>query len=241
MGLYRDQGVVLRTMRFGEADRIITIFAQDRGKLRAVVKGARKTKSRFGARLAPFSCVDVQLYEGRGELHTVSQAELIRSHTSISSIYDAYLCGQVMCEAVDRVLPDQTPNPQLYRLLLAGLCALEGHVAAGVVPHALRCAFLLKLLGVSGVGPQLRACVHCGETTGLCSFAVFDGGVVCSSCRRASDPGVSAKGISLLRMMWQTPLAEMPDVHTGEVDGLVSKALEYYLDGRLRSLSFRSV
>lgn len=238
MGLYKDHGAVLRTMRLGEADRIVTILTHDHGKVRAVVKGVRKTKSRFGARLDPFGHVDLMLWEGRGELHTVSQAELVASYADLRRDYEAYAAGQLMCEATDVVAPDSEPNPRLLRLLLAGWRALAGRVQAGLeVPHVLRSAYLLKLLGVTGFAPGLRNCMACGGEDGLSAFGVAAGGVLCSSCRTPSDVGLEPGSVRLLQHLWRTPLDDIGDVHAGEVDGIVARAAEYHLDRRLRSLA----
>lgn len=238
MGLYKDHGAVMRTMRLGEADRIVTILTHDHGKVRAVVKGVRKTKSRFGARLDPFGHVDLMLWEGRGELQTVSQAEIVASYADLRHDYDAYAAAQLMCEATDVVAPDSESNPRLLRLLLAGWRALAGHVRAGTeVPHVLRSAFLLKLLGVSGFAPGLRNCMACGGEDGLSAFGIEAGGVLCSSCRSPSDVGLAPESVRLLQDLWRTPLDAIVDVHAGEVDGIVARAAEYHLDRRLRSLA----
>lgn len=238
MGLYKDHGAVLRTMRLGEADRIVTILTHDHGKVRAVVKGVRKTKSRFGARLDPFGHVDLMLWEGRGELHTVSQAELVASYADLRGDYEAYATAQLMCEATDAVAPDAESNPRLLRLVLAGWRAVAGHVRSGAeVPHVLRSAYLLKLLGVTGFAPGLRNCVACGGEDGLSAFGIDAGGVLCSSCRGPADVTLHPESVRLLQHLWRTPLDELADVHAGEVDGVVARTAEYHLDRRLRSLA----
>lgn len=240
MALYRDQGVVLRSMRLGEADRIVTLLTIGHGKVRAVAKGVRKTKSRFGARLDPFGHVDLLVYEGRGELHTVSQAELLASFAHIRADFDAYALGQVMCEAADKVAPDHEPNQRLVQLVLAGLRAVDTHAATGRgLPHAVRPAYLLKLLGISGFAPSLRHCAHCGGADGLSGFSLAEGGVVCSTCRQGSDVMLHPESVAFLQYLWATPLAEIGEAHPGEVDGLVQRAVEYHLERRLRSLELR--
>jgi len=240
--LYKDHGAVLRTMRLGEADRIVTLLTYDHGKIRAVVKGVRKTKSRFGARLEPFGHVDLLLYEGRSDLHIVSQAELITSFGGIRRDYEAFCCAQLFCEAVDVATPDADPNPRVVKLLLAGLQTLAARAeAATPIPHALRSAFLLKLLGVTGFAPSLRVCVACGGDDGLAAFSLDGGGVVCSACRGGGDVRLEPASIQLLQDMWRTPLDAIGDIHAGEVDGVIARVTEYHLDRRLRSLELGRV
>jgi DNA repair protein RecO (recombination protein O) len=237
--LYSDQGIVLRSTRLGESDRIVTLLTQSHGKVRAVVKGVRKTTSRFGGRLEPFSHVDLLMYEGRGELHIVSQAELIDAFAGLRHDFDAYAVAQVICEGADRTATEGEPNVRLVLLVLAGLRALAAHVEHGrPVPRTLRAAYLLKLLGVSGFGPTLNMCVACGGDSGLTGFSITDGGVVCGSCRRPPDPLVQPGTIELFRYMWCTPLADIvePASWSGEADVLVNRTVEYHLDRHFRSL-----
>ena len=241
MGSRRDTAVVLRTMRYCEADRIVTLLTLDGGKVRAVVKGVRRTKSRFGTKLDPFEHVGVQLWEGRGELQTVTQADLVESFAGIARDYDAYVCAQTMCEMVDATTPDHEPNERMAALLLAGLRSLAARVDDGRgAPHVLRPAFLLKVLGVSGFGPGLRHCVHCGGDEGLQAFSLPAGGVVCGACRAPGDASVDREGVLLLQHLWRTPLDALEPTGTGEIDGLVQRAVEYHLERRLRTLAART-
>lgn len=250
MAIFRDRGVVLRTMRYGEADRIVTLFAEAQGKQRAIIKGVRKTKSRFGARVEVFSHVDVLLYEGRSDLRIISQAELLDPFARIRDDYDAYTCAQIMCESVDKVAPDGERNVRLMTLLLAGLRSLDDLVDAGnAVPDIMGPAFLLKLLGVTGFGPGLRSCVHCGGTEGLSAFSFAEGGVLCRSCRAGGDVVIAPGTVELLRVMWSTRFGDLAGrgEHTctatagaadamGEAAGLVRRLAEYQLERPLRSL-----
>lgn len=241
MGSRRDTAVVLRTMRFREADRIVALLTHEGGKVRAVVKGVRRTKSRFATKLDPFEHVAVQLWEGRGELQTVTQAESVESFAGIARDYDAYVCAQTMCETIDATTPDHEPNERMLALLLAGLRSLSARVTDGRgAPHVLRPAFLLKVLGVSGFGPGLRYCVHCGGAEGLQAFSLAAGGVVCGACRAPGDVSVDAHGIALLQHLWRTPLDALEPTGTGDIDGLVQKVVEYHLERRLRTLATRT-
>ncbi|MCE7885833.1 MAG: DNA repair protein RecO [Actinobacteria bacterium ATB1] len=240
MGLYRDTGVVLRTFRLGEADRIVSLLTRDHGLVRAVVKGVRKTKSRFGARLDQFAHVDMQLWEGRGELRTVSQADLVAGHAAIRHDYDAYATAQTMCEATEHVAVEGLVNEQLRRMLLAGLATLDSRVSRGLaVPASLRPAFLLKLLGVTGFGPGLSSCVSCGGREGLSAFTFEDGGVVCGTCARPGDPRLDPGDVDVLGLLWTTRFDDMGELPTFGVDGLIQKAVEYHLERRLKTLCWR--
>lgn len=240
MGLYRDSAVVLRSFRLAEADRIVALFTREHGLVRAVAKGVRRTKSRFGARLDQFAHADLQLWEGRGDLQTISQAELITGHASIRHDYDAYALAQIMCEATEQVAVEGVTNDRLHRMLLAGLATLEARVAQGrPVPHSLRPAFLLKLLGVTGFAPGLSACVSCGGRAGLSAFSFDDGGLVCGTCAAAGTPRVDAADIDVLRALWETRFDDIDDVPTFGVDGLVQRVVEYHLERRLKTLRWR--
>ena len=155
MGLYRDEGVVLRTIRLGEADRIVTLVTRAHGKVRAVAKGVRKTKSRFGARLEPLSHVSLLLYEGR-ELDIVTQAESLDHFRAIRDDLDRLARASSMLEVVDQVAQEREPSPRLYQLLVGGLRAL----AASDNP-LVGAAFFWRLLSLEGAHPLLDQCAAC--------------------------------------------------------------------------------
>src|SRR5256714_5872335 len=178
MPLYKEQGVVLRRIKLAEADRIVTIMTQGSGKIRAVAKGVRKTTSRIGARLEPFTHVSLLLYRGRGSLDTVSQVEIIAAHRPLRSDYGLITAGEAMLEAVDKVAEEHERNLRLFLLLLSGLRALEGRPAD---PAAVAESFLLKLLSTSGFHPSLTSCAVCSAQAPEL-FASGQGGAVCSGC-----------------------------------------------------------
>ena len=157
---YKEQGIVLRSYKLGEADKIVTVMTQGSGKVRAVAKGIRKTKSRFGARLEPFTHVDLMLYRGRGSLDTVTQAEIIAPHMTIREDLARFAAGETMLEAVDRVAEEHERNVRLTLLLLAGCRALD---AAPADAAAVAESFMLKLLSLSGFHPSITACAVCGD------------------------------------------------------------------------------
>lgn len=233
MSLYRDTGVVLRTYKLGEADRIVVVMTAEHGKIRAVAKGVRKTKSRFGGRLEPLNHVSMLLYQGR-ELDIVSQVETIDSLRPLLGDLDRLTQGLALLEAVDQLAQDRGPAIHLYRMLVGALRTLEERPSPLVVP-----AFYWKLLAAEGVRPELDACVRCGETDGLVAFDMNEGGVLCRSCRRGSP--ISADALRLTRLVLDgglnDALAEPPSPATSEVAHLATAALEHVLERRLRSVA----
>ncbi|MGH9283398.1 MAG: DNA repair protein RecO [Acidimicrobiales bacterium] len=232
MGLYRDQGVVLRTIRLGEADRIITLVTQGHGKVRAVAKGVRKTKSRFGARLEPLSHVSLLLYEGR-ELDVVTQAESLDHFRAIRDDLDRVGRAASMLEAVDQVAQEREPSSQLYQLLVGALRAL----AAADAP-LVQAAFFWKLLSLEGAHPVLHQCATCGSAGELVAFDLAEGGALCRACRRGVP--ISPGALDLLRLILGGGLAEAlnrPHGRAGvELEHLANRSMEFHLERRLRSL-----
>ena len=232
-GLYKDEGVVLKTIKLGEADRIVTLFTRDHGKVRAVAKGIRKTKSRFGGRLEPPSHVELQLYQGR-ELDIVTQAETIDHFGALRDDYDRLSRAVSMLEAADQLSLEREPNPRLYQMLVRALRTLAERDAPLVVP-----AFFLKLLDLEGFRPQVEGCVACGTDEGLVSWAIEEGGLRCSAHRLGS--AVSPEAVAVVQRVLGgrlgEALSEPRSSVTAEVDHLAVKALEHHLERRLRSIS----
>jgi DNA repair protein RecO (recombination protein O) len=232
MSLYREHGIVLRTYKLGEADRIVVFVTRGHGKVRAVAKGVRKTKSRFGSRLEPGSHVALQLYEGR-ELDIVTQAESVDHFRAIRDDLDRLAGAQVMLEATDQVSQEHEPDARLYQLLLGALRTLAGSGRALVVP-----AFLLKLLAADGVQPLVEVCASCGEDTPLVAFDLGAGGLLCRSCR--SGIAVSPDAVALLQDVLggrlNAALAEPEGEATREVTHLATSAMEHHLERRLRTV-----
>jgi DNA repair protein RecO (recombination protein O) len=230
--LYREHGVVLRTIRLGEADRIVSIVTEGHGKVRAVVKGVRKTKSKFGSRLEPMSHVALQLYQGR-ELDIVTQAETVDHFRAIREDLDRLNRATSMLEVVDQVAQEREPSPRLYQMLVGGLRALAARDAPLLVP-----AFFWKLLALEGSQPLLDQCARCGALDDLVAFDLGQGGVLCRSCRQGVP--VSADALALVRRILGGDLTRVLDEPDGpavhEVRALASNALEYHLERRIRSL-----
>lgn len=232
MSLYRDEGIVLRTYKLGEADRIVVLLTRGHGKIRTVAKGVRKTKSRFGSRLEPTSHVALQLYEGR-ELDTVTQTESIDHFRAIRDDLDRLTKASCLLEAVDQLAQEREVNPRLYQMLLGALRALAAHDSALVVP-----AFFWKALAQEGYRPELDQCVSCGATEALVAFDVDSGGVLCRDCRRGS--ALSPEALELMRRILGgglgSALNEPVSSATHEVDQLATRAPEHHLERRLRSV-----
>ena len=231
MALYRDRGVVLRTYRLGEADRIVVIFTEAHGKVRAVAKGVRKTKSRFGARLEPTSHVALLLYEGR-ELDVVTQADSIDHHPTVRADLGRLAKATAVLEAVDHVAQDREPDANLYRMLVGALRALDRRDSPLLVP-----AFYWKVLAAEGVAPMVEACARCGATADLVAFDLAEGGVLCRSCRSGSP--ISPAALALLRRVLlgelNAALAEPVTPATHELEVLATTAFEAHVERRLKA------
>ena len=235
---YKEQGVVLRSAKLGEADKIVTIMTQGAGKVRGVAKGIRKTTSRFGGRLEPFTHVNLMLYRGRGSLDTITQAEIIAPHRAIRDDLALFAAGETMLEAVDRVAEEHERNVRLVLLLLSGLRSLEMRPTD---PAAVAESFLLKLLSVSGFHPSLTACAICGRTD-VQLFSAELGGAVCAGDAEPGAGHVSAAALSFLAALAVVDLADAgttaaPEPRTRkEARALLFGFAEYHLERRMKSI-----
>jgi DNA repair protein RecO (recombination protein O) len=251
VGQYRDDGIVLRTQDLGEADHIVTILTRRTGRVRAVGKGVRRTKSRFGARLEPFTHVDLQLHTGRS-LDYVTQAETVRAYGEpLAADYPRYTSGTAMLETAERFTPvEKEPALRQFLLLVGGLRAL-GEAAHD--PRLVLDAFLLRSLAVAGYAPALAECALCGAADpatdgaggaggaggGSRAFAIAAGGLTCRSCQPpgAATPSVHTIALmsALLRGDWaHADAAERR--HQVECSGLVAAYLQWHLEHSIRSL-----
>jgi DNA repair protein RecO (recombination protein O) len=238
MPLYKEQGIVLRSVKLGEADKIVSILTQGSGKVRAVAKGIRRTNSKFGARLEPLTHVSLLLYRGRN-LDTVTQAEIVSSFRGIRSDFGEIAAGETMLEAVDKVAEEHERNVRLFLLLLAGLRALESGPAD---PAAVAESFLLKLLSLSGFHPSLSACAVCGTPGPHPGFAAGQGGVVCGQCADHDAGPVSEPAVRWLDGLARADLLVAGDM-TPPLDvrregrAMLYGFTEYHLERRMRSLA----
>lgn len=237
MGLYRDEAVVLRTHKLGEADRIVTLLSRSHGRIRAVAKGVRRTKSRFGARLEPFSHVDIQLHEGRS-LDVVTQVESLSAFgAEFVDDYSYWTAGQAILETAERLTPEEhQPQTQQYLLLVGALRALAAkeHEADLILD-----AFLLRSLSVAGWAVSFAACVRCGLDGPHPYFHVPSGGALCSDCRIPGSVTPAPEVLDLLSALltgdWL--IADKSEIrHRREASGIVAAHLQWHLERGLRSL-----
>jgi len=228
---YRDTGVVLRTYNLAEADRIVVLLTAGHGKVRAVAKGIRKTKSRFGGRLEPLSHVSLLVREGRS-LDLVQQVETIDHFRAVREDLDRLTRGAALLEVCDQLAQEREPAPRLYQMLVGALRTLSSGASPMLVA-----GFQLKVLAQEGVEPQVEACVSCGAEGPLVAFDPSEGGTLCRACRRGV--AVSPEALELVRMVLggrlATALAAPASAATHEVEVLAAKAMEHHLERRLRS------
>jgi DNA repair protein RecO (recombination protein O) len=237
VGLYRDEGVVLRTQKLGEADRIITLLTRAHGRVRAVGKGVRRTRSKFGSRLEPFTHVDVQFYEGRS-LDVVQQAETLAHYGDrVVDDYPRYTAGTVMLETAERMTAEEKEPATQQFLLLVG--ALRTLADADHAPSLVLDAFLLRSLSVAGYAPSFEDCARCARPGPHPYVNVAAGGSVCASCRPPGSVAPARETLDLLVALltgdWVTADASDPRPRR-ETSGLVSAYLQWHLERGLRSL-----
>jgi DNA repair protein RecO (recombination protein O) len=238
VGLYRDEAIVLRTQKLGEADRIVTLLTRGTGRVRAVAKGVRRTTSRFGSRLEPFTHVDLQIAEGRS-LDVVTQAETLQPFGAhIGSDYERYTAGTVMLETAERlVVEDKEPALQQFLLLVGALRAM---CEVGRPPNQVLDSFLLRSLSVAGYAPTFEACARCGAEGPHRSFSPAAGGMLCSVCRVPGSASPAAETVALLGALlagdWVVVESSEPR-HRKEATGLVAAYLAWHLERGLKSLS----
>jgi len=240
----KTEAVVLRSLRFGEADRVLHLYTADRGRIGAVAKGIRKTKSRFGGRLEPLSHVELLLHQGSGELATVTGVHLLASHRRARE--DPYRLGVALvgAEAVLRLFGEQDANARVFAALvrfleLAGTLPSRAPAAAALDPLAL--GFQLKLLWLAGYQPHLGSCAECGGDDELVGFSPRAGGVVCRACGAGALPLAPATQVAVDALL-RRPLAEAGEVAPSDRSArealrLVTASYEYHGGFRLRTLT----
>jgi DNA repair protein RecO (recombination protein O) len=234
-GPLRTEAVVLRSMRFGEADRILHVYTPMRGRVGAIAKGVRRTRSRFGGRLEPFSRIDLQLHEGRSDLLTVTGADTIDANAGLRDDAGALDAANRACDAVARLFDSGEPHPEVFHLLCNELRLLGDD--PGMATLANQLAFRLKLLVAAGFGPQLSACASCGEREHLVGFSGAAGGVVCGACEASSfELDQAAHGFmveALGRPLAETPHAQLRELR--QVERAVTDLAEHHGHVRLRA------
>ena len=240
---------MLRSFRLGEADRVLHVYTADRGRVGAVAKGIRKTKSRFGGRLEPLSHVELMLHQGSGELQTVTGADLRSSHHETREDSYRLAVGLIGAEAMLKLFTEQEANERAFTALTRFLDRLDGipsraaelqrSVRPGLEPLVL--SFQLKLLWLSGYMPHLDGCVECGAAEGLVGYAPAAGGAVCRDCAGGSI-ALSPDGLRGIRTLVATPMADadaagLTDRAAREALALVTASYEHHGGFRLRTLS----
>lgn len=233
----KTEAVVLRSMRFGEADRILHLYTPGRGRVGAIAKGVRRSRSRFGGRLEPFSHVALVLYEGRSDLLTVTGADAIRPHARLRTDGAAIDAAARACDAVSRLFETAEPHAEVFHLLLRELALLDDGVAgASAATHANQLAFRLKLLLAAGLAPHLSACASCGEREHLSGFSGAAGGVVCTACEAGAFPlGEEAHGFMVASI--GRPLADAPQASERalrQAERAIGETVEHHAHLRLR-------
>lgn len=234
---YRDEAIVLRTHKLGEADRIITLLTAEHGQVRAVAKGVRRTSSKFGARLEPFSVVDVQAHRGRS-LDTITQVESLALHgDAIAADYDLYVAGTVIVEAAERLTADSDAAGHSQYLLLLG--ALHALAKRRHDPTLIRTSYLLRALALAGWAPSCYDCASCGAAGPHSAFSIAEGGAVCAACR---PPGAASPSPDAMALMGDLLSGDWAGAGRAaayarpEAAGLVSSYTQWHLERRLRSL-----
>jgi DNA repair protein RecO (recombination protein O) len=235
-GSFKTEAVVLRSIRYGEADRVVHLYSATRGRIGAIAKGSRRPKSRFGGRLEPFFRLNLVLYEGRSDLFTVTGASTVEGHPRLRSDGAALGAAGRACDAVLRLLDSGEANQPAYNLLCHYLALLDQDPAATSAPGS-ALAFRLKLALAAGFSPELASCVRCGEADHLAAFSGAAGGVVCASCEGEGFP-LSEEAHRFMVEALARPLAEAPPAErrvAAQADRAITETLEHHAHVRLRA------
>jgi DNA repair protein RecO (recombination protein O) len=233
-GSLKTEAIVLRSIRYGEADRILHLYTPHLGRIGAIAKGVRRARSRFGARLEPFFHVRLVLHEGRGELHTVTSADTIAAHGSLRERASTIDAAARACDALARLFETSEPHPEVFRLLANELALLSLDPAHGRPANGL--AFRLKLLLAAGIMPQLASCAGCGGSEEVRGFSAAAGGVVCGSCEAAAFP-LGEEAYHFLVAAVGKPLAQAPEASAlalRQAERAISETAEHHAHVRLR-------
>lgn len=230
---YRDEGIVLRTHKLGEVDRIVTVLTKNHGQIRAVAKGVRKTTSRFGAKLEPFMVADLQLYEGKN-LDTVSQAEQLANYgANIVADYSKYTAAMAIVEAAER-LTRENSSSQHYLLVLGAIRTLSN---LQLRSDQVLDSYLLRSLAISGWVPALDSCHTCSAEPTM--FSTHSGAVSCVDCRLPGSVNLQSVGLDHMRNLlsgdWERVTKASEQTRT-QVSGVVAAYLQWQIERGLKSL-----
>jgi DNA repair protein RecO (recombination protein O) len=234
-GSLKTEAVVLRSLRYGEADRILHLYTPYRGRLGAIAKGVRRTRSRFGGRLEPFFRLRLVLHEGRSDLLTVTSAETVEGYGRLRADGAALDSAARACDAVTRLFDTTEPHPGVFHLLCNELALLDA--SSDHASHANQLAFRLKLLLAAGFAPQLAACASCGEKEGLVGFSGAAGGVVCGACEASAFP-LDEDAHAFMTAALGAPLAQAPDAPPRalrQAERAIMETVEHHAHVRLRA------
>ncbi|HEV2060546.1 MAG TPA: DNA repair protein RecO [Solirubrobacteraceae bacterium] len=231
----KTEAIVLRTLRYGEADRILHLYTRQRGRMAAIAKGVRRAKSRFGGRLEPYFRLQMVLYEGRSELLTVTSADTITGHSRLREHGPALDSAARACDAIARLFETTDPHPGVFALLCNELALLDAHPQQAT--HENQLAFRLKLLLAAGLAPQLAACASCGEGDHLSAFSGAAGGVVCSACE-ATGFALGEEAHTFMTGALGAPLAEVPaagELALRQAERAIAETVEHHAQVRWRA------
>jgi DNA repair protein RecO (recombination protein O) len=239
-GPVKTEAVVLRSIRFGEADRILHVYTPHRGRVSAIAKGVRRARSRFGGRLEPFFRLRLELHEGRGEILTVTGAHTMDGYPRLREDAHALDAAARACDAVGRLFETAEPHPGVFNLLCRKLALLNERPGGATRAGALQ--FRLKLLHAAGLAPQLGACAQCGEPEHLVGFSGAAGGVVCGACEAGSFPlGEDAHGFMVQALGCALALTpDAPEQALSQAERAISETLEHHAHLRLMPAVARS-
>ncbi|MFN2616371.1 MAG: DNA repair protein RecO [Thermoleophilaceae bacterium] len=236
-GSFKTEAVVLRSIRYAEADRVLHLYTADRGRVGAIAKGVRRVRSRLGGRLEPLARVRLVLHQGRGELCTITQVDTVHPHAALRERRDSLERGVQACDAVLRLFDSTESNSPAYNLLCNQLALLDADPASAGRAQAL--AFRMKLLLAAGFAPELSSCATCGEAEDLVGFSPSAGGVVCGGCEAGSFP-LGQEAHAFLAQALARPLVEAPSAAEGalrQADRAIAETLEHHAHVRLRRVA----
>jgi DNA repair protein RecO (recombination protein O) len=231
----KTEAIVLRKLRYGEADSILHLFTREQGRVGAIAKGVRRSRSRFGGRLEPFFRLELMLHEGRGDLATVTAAETLDGYPHLRERAESLNAAGKVADFVLRLLDGRERNEPAYNLLVNMLALLDEDAAAARGEVSL--AFRAKMLLAAGFSPELGNCVQCGATEGIVAFSPSAGGVVCGDCREPGDFDISRAAHEFLSLAIGMPLAQAPEATAEElrqVDRAISETLGHHAHVKVR-------
>lgn len=234
----KTEAIVLRKLRFGEADSILHLYTQQFGRINAIAKGVRRSNSRFGGRLEPYFRLELMLHEGRGDLLTVTSAETIDPHASLRTRAEALKAASQLGDFVLRLLDDRERNLAAYNLTANTLALIDRDPEASRWEVGL--AFRAKMLLAAGFAPQLGACVHCAAVEDLVAFSASAGGIVCRDCREAGDFDFGAGAHSFLTGAIGGPVAQAPAAESEalrQAERAITQTLEHHAHVRIRNIA----